>query len=113
MGLAGAGVDMKHLAISLACLFLVAAALIVAVHSNNQALQSTKAHVAAVGNQVQQTVATNQKLHSQLRASSVEVTTLQTQCQVGLKDYNLLSSTERLKAVAPVCTVPADTAIAK
>lgn len=56
-----------------------------------------------MASKAKQDVATNRKLQSQLSATKVQLSGMTAQCEVGVKDYQLLTTAERVHAVLPVC----------
>lgn len=96
---------MRHKSIYLLCALLVVGSFYVAKHANQDAVHTAQVKATAAVKQVQQNVATNQKLQGQLNVANSEVQTLQKQCQLGVTNYQLMTSTERLHATLPVCAL--------
>lgn len=102
---------MKHKSIVLLSVLAVAGALVLAVNTNNNAVQNAKVHASAVTKQVKQNLATRQKLQSQVNTLTLQVSNLSAQCQAGQKDYKLLTSTQKLQGSLPVCAFQDTTAV--
>lgn len=102
---------MKHSLIVTGCLVAVVGAFALTIHTHQNTVQAAKVKAANVANQVQQQLATNRQLQAKVKQDERDRSALHLQCEIGVADYGLLSSAERVKAVKPVC--PVGTAIAK
>src|SRR5690349_8133038 len=92
--------------IYLACVLLVAGSVYLAVHTSKQhPIQAAKVQATAVVAKTKQEVSSRQKLQSQLNVAEGQVDTLETQCQFGVKNYQLMTPTQRLQATLPVCAL--------
>jgi hypothetical protein len=99
---------MRHKSLLLFCVLVIVGAYYLADHAHDQSIKTTEAHIRVVA---KQELSTRQKLENEVTSDNTEAATLKAQCAVGLEDYNLLTTVQRLHATEPNCTV--DTAIAK
>lgn len=106
---------MKHFIIVLGCAVLVAALAFDAVQSNhnyqlNKDEQSVKTLTAQTIQLAKQQAEANSNA-TKLKEAESEVTTLQVQCQVGIMDYELLTTVQRIHGAEPSCVLPATNAV--
>lgn len=95
---------MKHKLILTACLLAVCGSLVLVAHDNHStAVNAAKARAAQISKRVKQEFAQRQQTAAQLKAANTEASKLRAQCQVGTKDYLLLTPSQRLHATLPVC----------
>jgi len=100
---------MKHKILLSACVLMVVAAGVLALQAHHRySAHQTLVRATAITNQVKQDLALQKQAQAnatKLKEVQAQIVQMQTQCESGVKDYNLLTTLQKSKAVLPDCTL--------